>query len=284
VPINRTTINRLYGLNLDEDGVAEFLARVREHRPQISTSEDVVLASVGRDLCDKFFRAYTRKQWGLELGELSAAVTARIPVRVNDDARYFTDKHQCMPSDGYTAMFGRMLDHPLITYATGVEFDDCRSAFRFRWLVYTGPIDSYFDHCYGRLPYRSLEFDHEHLPHTRWLQPVGTVNYPNEGAFTRITEFKHLSGQDQPGTSIVREFPKATGEPFYPILRPENDALFKKYDARAKTCDRVTFVGRLAQYCYYNMDQVTGAALAAAARIEEALGRSSDAATGNADG
>lgn len=273
LPINRTTINQLYGLDLDEQGVADFLARVREPRRQIVTSEDVVLASVGADLCEKFFRGYTRKQWGLDLSELSAAVVSRIPVRANDDARYFSDKHQCMPADGYTAMFQRMLDHPLITYETGVEFNDIRSAARHRWVGYTGRIDAYFDYCYGRLPYRSIEFEHEHLPDMRWFQPVGTVNYPNDGAFTRITEFKHLTGQSHTGTSIAREFPRSEGEPFYPIPRPQNEALFKRYEARAAMCENVTFVGRLAQYRYYNMDQVIGAALAAAARLLPLLGQ-----------
>ena len=273
LPINRTTINRLYGLDLDEQGVRDFLARVREPRDRLVTSEDVVLASVGSDLCAKFFRGYTRKQWGLDLSELSAAVVARIPVRTNDDDRYFSDKYQFMPDQGYTAMFRHMLDHRLITYQTGVDFAEIRNEVSYRWLLYTGRIDTYFDYCYGRLPYRSLEFQHEHLSTVDWFQPVGTVNYPNDFEFTRITEFKHLTGQSHPGTSIVREFPRPDGEPFYPVPRPENEALFKKYEARAAVCERVTFVGRLAQYRYYNMDQVVGAALAVTSRLMPLLAR-----------
>jgi UDP-galactopyranose mutase len=273
LPINRTTINRLYGLDLDEEGVRDFLARVREPRDRLVTSEDAVLASVGSDLCAKFFRGYTRKQWGLDLSELSAAVVARIPVRTNDDDGYFSDKYQFMPELGYTAMFLRMLDHPLITYETAVDFAQIRSQARYRWLVYTGRIDAYFDYCYGHLPYRSLEFQHEHLPTVDRFQPVGTVNYPNDFEFTRITEFKHLTGQSHPGTSIVREFPCPDGEPFYPVPRPQNEALFKKYAARAAECEHVTFVGRLAQYRYYNMDHVVGAALAAAGRLMPLLAR-----------
>jgi UDP-galactopyranose mutase len=269
VPINRTTINRLYGLHLDERGVADFLAAARVPRSPIETSEDVVLNSVGRDLCEKFFRGYTRKQWGLDLSALSAGVAARVPVRTNDDDRYFSDTHQCMPADGYTAMFRRMLDHPLISFETGVEFESIRRVVAHRHLVYTGPIDAYFDYRHGRLPYRSIEFRHEHLPGHRFFQPVATVNYPNDGDYTRVTEFKYLTGQVHEGTSIVREYPCAIGEPFYPIPRRENEALFQRYKADAETLADVTFVGRLAQYRYYDMDQVVGSALAAAARLVE---------------
>ncbi|MEP7183069.1 MAG: UDP-galactopyranose mutase [Betaproteobacteria bacterium] len=272
VPINRTTINRLYGLDLDEAGVAAFLERVRLPRDPIVTSEDVVLGSVGADLCDRFFRGYTRKQWGLDLAQLAAGVAARIPVRSGDDDRYFTDRHQCMPAAGYAALFARMLDHPRISTATDAEFDTVRGTLGERHLVYTGPIDAYFDHRYGRLPYRSLEFRHEHLPATPRFQPAAVVNFPGDEPFTRIVEFKHLTGQAHAGTSILREYPRADGEPFYPIPRPESEAQYKRYEALAATCDDVTFVGRLAQYRYYNMDQVVGAALAAAARIVERLG------------
>ena len=233
-------------------------------RNPIETSEDVVLASVGRDLCEKFFRGYSRKHWGLDLSELAAGVAARIPVRTNDDDRYFSDSHQCMPADGYTAMFRRMLDHPLITFETGVEFESVRDAIPYRHLIYTGPIDAYFGHCFGRLPYRSIEFRHEHLPGRAVFQPIATINHPNDSEYTRVTEFKYLTGQVHTGTSIVREYPRADGDPFYPIPRKENEALFRRYKARSDSCTDVTFVGRLAQYRYYDMDQVIGAALTAA--------------------
>ena len=270
IPINRTTLNRLYGLDLDEQGAADFLAAAREPRTRMETSEDVVLGSVGRDLCEKFFRGYSRKHWGLDLSELAAGVAARIPARSNDDDRYFSDSHQCMPADGYTAMFRRMLDDPLITFETGVELESVRSAIPHRHLIYTGPIDAYFGYCFGRLPYRSIEFRHEHLKGQSVFQPVATINYPNDEDFTRITEFKYLTGQVHEGTSIVREYPKADGEPFYPIPRRENEEVFRRYRARADSCPDVTFVGRLAQYRYYDMDQVVGAALAAAARVSAA--------------
>jgi UDP-galactopyranose mutase len=261
VPINRTTVNRLYGLSLDEQGVAEYYARVREAREPIRTSEDSVLASVGRDLCDKFFRGYTRKQWGLDLSELNASVAARIPVRTNTDDRYFSDSFQKMPADGFTRMFARMLDHRNIRLELGVDFKDFRKRAAWDLLVYTGPIDEYFDFCFGKLPYRSLRFDHEHIAGTERFQPVGTVNYPNDQEFTRITEFKHLTGQRHSGTSIVREYPGDEGDPYYPVPRPENQELYQRYNALAESERDVLFVGRLAEYRYYNMDQVVARAL-----------------------
>lgn len=268
IPINRTTINRLYGLDLDEDGVAAWLERVRVPREPLATSEDVVLNSVGHDLCEKFFRGYTRKQWGLDLSELSAGVAARIPTRTGDDDRYFGDRYQFMPADGYTAMFVRMLDHPLITVRLGCDDRQARREVAHGHLVFTGPIDAFFDHCLGRLPYRSLRFEHEHLATGGDLvQPVGTVNYPNRHAYTRITEFRHLTGQAHAGTSIVREYPQAEGDPFYPVPNPANEALYRRYVELADQRKDVTFIGRLAQYRYYNMDQIVAAALKTAGEL-----------------
>jgi UDP-galactopyranose mutase len=267
IPINRDTVNKLYGLALSEQEVGNFLERVREPRQSRETSEDVVLSSVGRDLCEKFFRGYTKKQWGLDLSELSAGVTSRIPVRTNSDDRYFTDIHQTMPAQGYTAMFRRILNRPNISLILNADYRAVRSQIESKHLVYTGRIDEYFDYCFGRLPYRSLRFEHEHIAGVTRYQSVGTINYPNDFLYTRITEFKHLTGQDHQGTSIVREYPQSDGDPYYPIPRPENEALYKKYKDRAKEEKSVSFVGRLAQYRYYNMDQVVGAALAAADRL-----------------
>jgi len=266
-PINRTTINRLYGTDHDEDGIRRFLERVRERREPERNSEDVVLNAVGRDLCDKFFSGYTRKQWGLELSDLAPEVARRIVTRTNDDDRCFLDSFQSMPVSGFTSMFERMLDHPNIELRTGVDFEELRGRVTWDRLIYTGPIDAYFDYRFGRLPYRSLRFEHEHLPGVDRFQPVGTVNYPNQEEFTRITEFKHLTGQVHAGTSIMHEYPQAEGEPYYPVPRPENDALFRRYQALADAEATTTFVGRLAQYRYYNMDQATGAALRAMAKL-----------------
>jgi UDP-galactopyranose mutase len=267
IPINRTTINRLYGLQLDEAGVAAYLESVREPRDPIRTSEDVVLNSVGSDLCEKFFRGYTKKQWGVDLSELAGGVAARIPTRTNDDDRYFTDRFQAMPADGYTAMFERLLDHPNINVRTGVEYQQIGEATDRATTVFTGPIDEYYGHRFGRLPYRSLRFEHQHLAGMSQFQPVGTVNHPNEHAYTRITEFKHLTGQTHTGTSIVREYPMAEGDPYYPIPNPANEALFKRYQALADADSQVVFIGRLGQYRYYNMDQVVASALLLSERL-----------------
>lgn len=270
-PINRDTLNLLYGLNLDEAGAAEWFEKVREPREPVRSSEDVVLNSVGRDLYEKFFLNYTRKQWGLEPSQLKAGVAARIPTRTNTDDRYFTDTFQAMPLHGYTKMFENMLDHPNIRIETGVDFAEIDNIGSYAHVVYTGPIDAYYGYRLGRLPYRSLSFEHEHLAGVSQFQPVGTVNYPNEHVYTRITEFKHLTGQSHPGTSIVREYPQAEGDPYYPIPRDENEALLKRYEELGLAEKNVTFVGRLAQYRYYNMDQVVGAALTAAKGIIERL-------------
>jgi UDP-galactopyranose mutase len=272
VPINVDTVNRLYGLDLDEAGVAAFFERVREPRDPVRTSEDVVVNAVGRDLYEKFFRGYTRKQWGLDPSELAASVAARIPTRTNHDDRYFTDTFQAMPADGYTRMFERLLDHARIRVETGVDFFAARAGTKARHVVYTGPIDAFYGHRFGALPYRSLRFEHEHFAGMQRYQDVGTVNHPNDHAYTRITEFKHITGQQHAGTSIVREYPQAHGDPYYPVPRPENERLFKRYEALALAEPEVTFVGRLAQYRYYNMDQCVGAAIKAAQYVLEKMG------------
>ena len=261
IPINQTTVNRLYGLSLDEEGVSKFLEGVRENRDPVRTSEDVVLSSVGRDLCDKFFRGYTRKQWGIDLSDLSASVAARIPVRTGTDDRYFTDSFQKMPADGYTKMFARMLDHRGITVDLGQDFRELRQHISWNLLFFTGPIDEYYDYRFGKLQYRSLRFEHEHIAGVKYWQPVGTVNYPNDYDFTRITEFKHMTGQQCEGTSIVREFPEDEGEPYYPVPRPANQTHYEQYRALLAGESDVFMIGRLAQYRYYNMDQVVAAAL-----------------------
>lgn len=267
IPINRTTINKFFGLSLAEDEVEAFLATKAVTVPTIRTAEDVVISTVGRELYEAFFRGYTRKQWNCDPADLDKSVTARIPTRTNDDDRYFGDKYQAMPRDGYTRMFERMLDHPNITRMLGTDFRDIRSELRWDHLVFTGPIDEYFGYCFGKLPYRSLRFVHETLDKPRH-QPVAVVNYPSpEVPYTRVTEFKHLTGQTGSRTSLCYEFPHSDGDPYYPIPRPENAALYSRYQALADETPGVTFVGRLATYRYYNMDQVVGQALAAFQRL-----------------
>jgi UDP-galactopyranose mutase len=271
IPINRTTLNKLFDLDLKTDEeAAAYLASRAETVEEIKTSEDVVINAVGRELYELFFQGYTRKQWGIDPSGLDKAVTARIPTRTNTDDRYFGDKHQIMPKHGYTAMFNRMLDHPNINVLLSTDYKDIVDEIDAGHLVFTGPIDEYFGFRFGKLPYRSLRFEHKIVDQGEY-QPVAVVNYPDpQVPYTRITEYKHLTGQSHAKTSITYEYPSAEGDPYYPIPRPENQTLFKKYEALADSTPGVTFVGRLATYRYYNMDQVVGQALATFRRLDAA--------------
>ncbi len=271
IPINLDTINGIFGTSFTEDEAEAHLKSIREPVDQVKTSEDVVVSTVGRKLYEAFFQGYTRKQWGLDPSDLDATVTARIPYRTNRDDRYFTDTHQAMPADGYTAMFERILDHSNISVELGVDFFAERDRLKPSHIVYSGPVDTYFDQCYGALAYRSLRFEHEHIADQDSYQPVATVNYPNDHAFTRITEFKKLTGQTVSGTSIVREYPTDDGDPYYPVPRPETQVLYHRYRELVNKERHVTFVGRLAQYRYYNMDQATAAALKAARTLLDGI-------------
>ncbi|HEY9725320.1 MAG TPA: UDP-galactopyranose mutase [Chroococcales cyanobacterium] len=260
IPINLDTINKLYGLNLTSFQVPEFFASIAEPKEYIRTSEDVVVSKVGRELYEKFFRNYTRKQWGLDPSELDKSVISRIPTRTNRDDRYFTDTYQAMPLHGFTRMFENMLNHPNIKVMLNTDYREIQQAIPCREMVYSGPVDEFFDMRYGKLPYRSLEFKHE-THNKQVFQPAPVVNYPNEHLYTRITEFKYLTGQEHSKTSIVYEFPRAEGDPYYPVPRPENAEVYKKYKALADATPGVYFVGRLATYKYYNMDQCVAQAL-----------------------
>jgi len=269
MPINLTTLSRLYGQAFTPESAAAFLAERAEHIEDVRTSEDVVVSAIGRELYEAFFRGYTRKQWGLDPSELDKSVAARVPTRTSSDDRYFTDEFQCMPLHGYTRMFENMLDHPNITVATGTEYEDVRDSVKYGHTIYCGPIDEFFDYRYGRLPYRSLRFEHVTLDEDQF-QPVGVVNFPSESVpYTRITEYKHLTGQKHAKTSLTYEIPSAEGDPYYPVPRPENNVLFRKYQALADARQDVTFVGRLATYRYYNMDQVVAQALAVYTRLSQ---------------
>ncbi len=260
IPINLDTIHQLYGLDLDAAGMERFLAERAEPREEIRSSEDIVVSRVGRELYEKFFRNYTRKQWGVDPSQLDSSVAGRIPVRFDRDDRYFSDAFQAMPLDGYTKMFEQMLSHPKITVALGVEYRDVIAQYPHAKTVYTGPIDEFFDYRFGKLPYRSLRFEHETHDQEQ-CQPVGVINYPNDHAYTRVTEFKHLTGQQHPKTAIVYEYPMAEGDPYYPIPRPENARLYERYRELAEKTANVYFCGRLANYKYFNMDQVVAQAL-----------------------
>ncbi len=260
MPINLDTINKLYGANFTSFQLADFFASVAEPKEQLRTSEDVVVSKVGRELYEKFFRNYTRKQWGLDPSELDASVTARVPTRTNRDDRYFTDKYQAMPLHGYTRMFEKMLTHQNIKIMLNTDYREIFQMIPHRHLIYTGPIDEFFDYCYGRLPYRSLQFEFKTL-NIPVAQSQAVINYPNDYAYTRVTEFKYLTGQEHAKTSLVYEYPQATGDPYYPVPRAENSELYKKYKALADATTNIYFVGRLATYKYYNMDQVVAQAL-----------------------
>jgi UDP-galactopyranose mutase len=272
MPINANTLNQLYGLNLSCRQVDEFLASVAEPC-EIRSSRDVVVNRVGQELYEKFFRNYTRKQWGIDPSELDASVTARVPVRTSRDERYFTDRFQAMPLHGYTRMFEQMLAHPNIRILLNTDYRDIVDEVKCREVIFTGPVDEYFDYCYGRLPYRSLHFEHQ--THDRPLyQSAAVVNYPNEHAYTRITEFKYLTGQDHAKTSIVFEYPRSEGDPYYPIPRSENTELYQRYKDLAETLDDVHFTGRLGTYKYYNMDQVVAQSLSLFEKLKAKRARS----------
>jgi UDP-galactopyranose mutase len=275
IPINRTTINELYGLNLSsEEEVEAFYQSRSEHVDVVRSSEDVVVSRVGRELYERFFRGYTRKQWGVDPSLLDKSVTARVPTRTNTDDRYFGDKFQIMPKDGYTRMFERMLDHPNITIMLQADFRRIARLLPYRSLVFTGAIDEYFDRRLGPLPYRSLRFEHVTLQKERH-QPIAVVNYPGDEPFTRISEYKHLTGQKHHCTTLTYEYPTDIGDPYYPIPCEANRALYRRYQELAAAERGVYFVGRLATYQYYNMDQVVGQALSTFKRIQADPARAS---------
>jgi UDP-galactopyranose mutase len=260
-PINVDTVNKLYGLNLCEEECEDFFRSRAEPISHPKTSEEAVVSKVGRELYEKFFRNYTRKQWGLDPSELDASVASRVPARTNRDDRYFTDKYQVMPRNGYTPLFQRMLAHPNVKVMLQVDYREIRNVIPYRKMIFTGPIDEFFEYCYGKLPYRSLHFQFE--THEKEIfQPGAVVNYPNDHKYTRITEFKYLTGQRHHTTSVVYEFPRSFGDPYYPIPRPQNAELYRRYKELADRTPNIIFVGRLATYKYYNMDQCIGQALA----------------------
>ncbi|MDR5807176.1 UDP-galactopyranose mutase [Caballeronia sp. LZ019] len=272
MPINLTTLNMLYSMNMSPEQAEAFLAARAEPVADIRTSEDVVVSKVGRELYEKFFRGYTRKQWGIDPSDLDRSVTSRVPIRTTAEDGYFNDEFQCMPLEGYTRMFEKMLSHSNIEVRLATDYKDVREQVRYRRLIYTGPIDEYFDYCLGRLPYRSLKFRHETIDEAHF-QSLAVVNYPSEDVrHTRITEYKYLTGQTHAKTSITYEYPSDEGDPYYPIPRPANAELFRRYQELADAKPEVTFAGRLGSYRYYNMDQVVAQALSMVQRIAEKEG------------
>src|SRR5436190_12132006 len=269
-PINLNTFEQLIGRPSTTEEMEAQLAAWRVEIVNPKNSEEVIVSQVGWKLYEMFFKNYTRKQWQREAKDLDASVCGRIPIRTNRDDRYLSEKFQALPKDGYTAMFRRILAHPNIEVRLNTDFREARQHVRYRHLIYTGPIDEYFDHCFGPLPYRSLRFEPETLQQ-EYFQPAMQVNYPNDHDFTRIVEIKHATGQKHPVTTIVREYPEDFGpgrEPYYPIPAPDSRALYQRYAERAGVEAGVSFVGRLATYRYYNMDQVVGMALTEFERLQ----------------
>ena len=227
-----------------------------------------MVSTVGRELYEKFFRGYTRKQWGLDPSELDKSVTARVPTRTNRDDRYFTDTYPVHAGRTATRRCSSGCSTTPTSRLLDVDYDEVRAT-RLRRLIFTGPIDEYFDYRYGKLPYRSLRFEHVTLDQ-EWHPAVGVVNYPKPRTYTRVTEYKHLTGQEHPKTSVTYEYPSDDGDPYYPVPRPENKRSTSG-TRRWPATPGVYFVGRLATYRYYNMDQVVGQALATFRRINEAI-------------
>jgi len=268
-PINLNMFEQLIGRPSTTEEMEAQLAEWRVKIDNPKNSEEVIVSQVGWKLYEMFFKNYTRKQWQRDAKDLDPSVCGRIPIRTNRDDRYLSEKFQALPREGYTAMFQKMLTHPRIEVRLNTDFRDARDQVQFKHLIFTGPIDEYYDHCFGHLPYRSIRFEPETLPQ-EFFQPAMQVNYPNDHEFTRIVEIKHATGQKLPSTTIVREYPQEFGpgrEPYYPIPAPDAKALYSKYAARAEAEKNVSFVGRLATYRYYNMDQVVGMALAEFERL-----------------
>lgn len=263
-PINLNTFEQLIGRPSTSEEMEAQLAEWRVKIESPKNSEEVIVSQVGWKLYEMFFKNYTRKQWQRDAKYLDASVCGRIPIRTNRDDRYLSERFQALPKDGYTPMFQKMLSNPKIELRLNTDFREARERVQFEHLIFTGPIDEYYDHCFGQLPYRSLRFEPETLSQ-EYFQPAMQVNYPNDHDFTRIVEIKHATGQKLPSTTIVREYPQDFGlgrEPYYPIPAPDAKALYSKYAERAASEKNISFVGRLATYRYYNMDQVVGMALA----------------------
>ncbi|MBV4425518.1 UDP-galactopyranose mutase [Clostridium tyrobutyricum] len=254
MPITTETINKLYNLNLSNDQIEKFLKDQSLDIKDIKNSEDVVLSKAGKEIYEKFFKNYTKKQWDVYPDELDKSVISRIPVRYNRDTRYFTDKYQGMPKHGYTKLCSNMINSN-IHILLNTDYKDIIDSIEYETLIYTGQVDYYFNYKYGHLKYRSLNFDFETVDSDSY-QDASVVNYPNDYDFTRITEFKKLTDQKCNKTTIVREYPTWDGEPYYPIPTDECNEQYSKYKSECNKLKKVIFLGRLAEYKYYNMDAV----------------------------
>jgi len=275
-PINLTTLGQFFHIpDLDAEGAARLLEEKREHIEQPANSEEFVLSRVGREMYEAFYLGYTLKQWSIHPRDLAPSVCGRIPIRLNTDNRYVDHKFQLTPAAGFTEMFRKMIDHPNIELRLGTDYNDIRNEIvPAQVTVYTGPVDEYFHHRLGKLPWRSLEFDFREEP-VAFAQSCVQINYPNDHDYTRTVEIKHVTGQKHPHTVISYEYPKAEGDPYYPIPRDENQALYEQYRelAQQETMEnKVYFCGRLAEYKYFNTDEVMESALRMFEQIKEQHG------------
>jgi len=263
-PINRTTLNKFFGITLKSDVEAkEFLEKQRIIIENPRNAEEMVLSLVGKRLYEKFYKNYTIKQWRKSPAELDPSITARIPIRYNTEESYFNDKIQAMPFNGYAKLFEKMMADKNIEVILNADFFKEQSKIKFKKLIYTGAIDEYYNYCFGQLPYRSLRFEHYMLD-KELFQPCQQVNYPNENSFTRIIEWKHVLSTKNKTTSIMKEYPEefnGANERYYPILTQNGKELYQKYAKKSKKEKNVYFIGRLAEFKYYNMDQVVASAL-----------------------
>ncbi len=283
-PVNLNTFEEYLGRSSSPEEFAGWLGRLRVPVNDPQNSEEIILAQVGREFYELFFENYTLKQWRRHPRDLDASVCGRIPLRTNRDDRYLAENFQALPKHGFAAMFGRMLEaSPGLELHLGVDFQEARKRWPCRHLIYTGALDEYFAYRYGPLPYRSLRFEAESFSAEQlvgrravagksgYWQPVMQVNFPDmEVPYTRIVEMKHATGQTVDATTIIREYPKdwqRGGEPYYPVPAPDARVAYRRYATLAETEPNVSFVGRLATYRYYNMDQVIGMALAEAEKL-----------------
>lgn len=260
MPITVETINKLYNLNLDCSQVEEFLRNQAVDIKEVRTSKDVALSKVGQDIYEKIFESYTKKQWGIDPAELDTSVISRIPVRLNRDTRYFADRYQGMPTHGYTKLCEKMAANKNIKLLLNTEYKEVMNDITYDTLIYTGATDEYYNYKYGKLSYRSVNFVFETYDLDKF-QEAPVVNYPNDYDYTRITEYKQLTWQKHTKTTIGKEFPCAEGEPYYPFPTKEYKAQFALYEEEMKKETNVIFLGRLAEYRYYNMDGVVRRAL-----------------------
>lgn len=272
IPVNITTVNKIFALDIkNEEEMRRWLDENQVHKENPQNGKETALARVGLVLYEKMFKNYTKKQWDKYPEELDASVLNRIPVRDNFDDRYFSDEFQALPTGGYTKMFEQILNHPNIEVSLNTEYFDVRDQLpRFEKIFYTGPIDQFFDFKYQvkrKLEYRSIKFVHETLDQ-EYFQENSVINYPNEHEYTRIVEYKHITGQKHPKTTIVKEYATDQGEPYYPVPNPANQEIYEEYRREADKLTDVHFVGRLANYKYFNMDQAFKNALELYERLE----------------